>query len=808
MDKNNNIDRFLADAYTKDSFGGHSGLLGVREDPTRYITRTDKVGIYNMFTEIFDNALDETIQTARNLKRSGRENLEPLYVGVYINNDDGTVAISDQGRGAPLEPSQNHPEVPTAVAIFQEDNMGSKGTKAGKTVEQEGDTIGVHGAGAFVVTALSEYLHVENKRYNPETNKIERYQFSFKEGEMIVDESWYMGRMEYLGESTTPIGNGRTDAGMTVTYKPDPTIMRTFNQETGEDDKHYYDIYEIRTRIKDMLKTLMEEMRIIVQLKVEGFNATEEILDSAELSLTKDLTEGKDFIQFNINPNDYPELEKMINERGISEFNASMLVIKNDGGERDDPNKYIGYVNRIRVNSSPHITETKRMVNSNIGRLCNADRDLEGYTNSDQYRGLTFITLLTVATPQWGGQVKTDFTDNQVSHIYGLALGNMGAFRRNGVAYEMLQHSLEMSKPHLLIEKDAQDKREQLRRQQEMQEREQIQKQRASAVAPESIRYLQSQQKLEMLYEVRDSILVIIEGKSAGDSVLALARQMPELAIYTGMMGKINNVNNFEVPQMRMSLEAMHQTRQNITVLHELQALMNAGFRSILVMADNDADGSHIKSLLRFFIWREHRNIIEEGRLIEISPNFCTYNVSSMYRDEDGEDTSDLKYDFMGNAKELNPAGGSLETEAEYQVVRTKFKGRVTFKLFKGVASVPESLLIQLLRNPDNWKPVPALNTKEEYEINQFFTDSSEFKRAFTRNEYSSEMVVRKEMVRGTIFGDTRPSIQQIKEGTTLSDKPIFSSTSRRTLEDYEEMGSAEIETRIMEAQLEGFTIY
>ena len=678
--KNKNIDALLRESYTEDSFGGQEGLLAVREDASRHIQRVDKEGIYNMVIEILDNSIDESLEVLTRAKQI-TDVLDPVFINVFLDQKTGVCQISDEGRGLTMNKSKDHPELSVLNALLEKDNTGGKGTKAGITNQgYTNKTMGVHGAGAFVVTACSEYLKATNRVYNIETGKVDIWQVGYHKAIPIEHEDYLYGRAALLGSDEREIGNGRKATGLTIEFKPDLDVMTLYNPVTNQIDEDFYFVDRIKKRIKDTLS--ITEDPLVVNLQVEGKEL--EVFDTRELSLTHDKVEGEDYMKIPLDPEDYPKLLERMEGKRITEFTVELLVMK-----QDDPhvrNKYEGYVNRIKVGTSPHVSALRTLMGRYMRFYTAQDKDLQGYFKETELRGLRVIPILYVDKAQWGGQVKQDYTDYQVSSYMSELIEISDVMNMNGPLHPLLKYSMDISKPYLLAEKNKDEQMRELRDREREEERYEQSITRSMQEISESLRWLNKKGEFNFNSDINQSDLVILEGKSAGGKLDKLMNKFPNLASFNGLMGKIENIKYSKTEKYDISLPEMERRGIEIAPLTKLRALFQAPFRSIVLMADNDADGSHIKALLRYFIWVEFPEIIESGRLFEVSPDFCTYQSKN----------PDLTYEFEGNTRRVGTSG-NLRTQQEYDALRRTHPYDVTFTLFKGVGSVTDSIISTVL---------------------------------------------------------------------------------------------------------------
>jgi DNA gyrase/topoisomerase IV subunit B len=676
-------------------------------------------------------------------------------------------------------------KMPTLCAAYSQDNMGGKGKKSGVTNKGYTDkTMGVHGAGAYVVNACSEFLTVRTRIYNEERNCVDIYEMGYREGIPIENEGWLNGRLKYVGEDHTKIGNGRNNTGLTTIFKPDLKIMSLYNARTEQIEEDYYLDFEIKKKIVDTLYSVTDP--VIVSLDIDGQVSR---YDSREISYTYGKEEGKDYLRLEVEPTKEMK-EKMALER-VSDFCLDLVIMP-----LDDPyeaTKYEGFVNRIKVSQSPHINVIKVRISSDIQRRCREDSDLNGYYRGDQVKGIKVIPLLYVEQAEWSGQVKTEYSDSRVAGYMGQLLAQSKVLDKNGHFEYILDYCFQCTKPWLLADRDKSEKIEKMREEQIRKEKSIKKDKKLKEKLNEDLRYLNKEGSFIFSANIEDSWVVIVEGRAAGSVFKPIIPKIRNLAVFTGMWGKIDNANKLEDINKKVyrTLQDIEDSGQTITVADKLDVIYSSPFARYLLMTDNDADGRHMNALQRFYIWKRHRKVIEEGRLFDILPPYCDYTASA-----------GLTYTFKGEVKELS-SSGSLRTMEECEIVRRVYPDKVKFKLFKGLGSLTSGDIYRTLTNQENWSQVLPLTPEEEYQIDKMFTDSSLFKKVFTEVNYMDEMCIRKNKMKRVVYKDTRPNIEQVVNSASTSDYPVFTSISRRNLEDYEERGSDVAEIDTLKRQLE-----
>ena len=192
----------MALKYDDDSIKILEGLDAVRKRPGMYIGSTDKRGLHHLIWEIVDNSIDEAINGFGD------------YIKIILH-EDKSVSISDRGRGMPV--GMHASGKPTPEVIFTVLHAGGKFDNSNYKVSG-----GLHGVGASVVNALSEWLEVYVNREG------KRFYQKFTRGHRVEP-------LKVIGESTT--------TGTTVVFKPDPEIFR---------ETTIYDYDTLRKRLQEL----------------------------------------------------------------------------------------------------------------------------------------------------------------------------------------------------------------------------------------------------------------------------------------------------------------------------------------------------------------------------------------------------------------------------------------------------------------------------------------------------------------------------------------------------------------------------
>ncbi len=534
-------------SYTSQDIQVLEGLEAVRKRPGMYIGSTSEKGLHHLVWEIVDNSIDEALAGYA------------THIEVTVDQDD-VVTVVDNGRGMPVEVHAKT-GISTVETIFTVLHAGGK--FGGGAYKVSG---GLHGVGASVVNALSQWLEVT----------------VYKEGKI------YFIRFENGGTAVAPlkqIGECAMDQhGSMVRFKADPLI---FTESTS----YNHD-------------TLYERLRQIAFLnKGIKLTFTDERMEEENKRRHVFLYEGglKQYIEF-LNRNKTPIHEEIIYVEGEQEnVQVEIAMQYNDGYV---PNIY-SFCNNINTGEGGTHEEGFRLA---LNRVLNAyarengllKKDEEALQGDDLREGLTAIISVKHPDPQYEGQTKTKLGNAEVRKIVSNILG------------EQLERFL-MEHPNsakLIIEKAQLASKARLAAKKA---RELTRRKSALEITSLPGKLADCSSKNAEICEI-----YLVEGDSAGGS--AKQGRNSKFQAILPLRGKILNVekarlhrifDNAEIRSMITAFGAGVGDEVDVTKLR---------YHKIVIMTDADVDGAHIRTLLLTFLYRYLRPVIEGGYVYIAQP--------------------------------------------------------------------------------------------------------------------------------------------------------------------------------------------
>ena len=516
------------------------GLEAVRKRPGMYIGSTSASGLHHLVYEIVDNAIDEALAGYC------------TDITVTINPGD-TITVTDNGRGIPVD-IQAQTGRPALEVVFTVLHAGGKFGGGGYKVSG-----GLHGVGASVVNALSEWMTVQVHK----DGKI--YEMGFSRGNITQE-------MKVVGETD--------HTGTTVTFKPDGQMFDTLE----------YDYETLHTRMREQA-FLNAGLRITITDARPGKEQSETMRYEGGI---------REFVTF-INRNKTPLHEEVIYLSGAKGDSTAEIAMQYNDGYNET---LVSFANDIHTpEGGMHETGFKaaltRVLNA-YGMKYGLIKEGDKVSGEDVREGITAVISVKLTEAQFEGQTKAKLGN---AHIRTLV---------DGIVNDQLAVYLE---EHPVVARTILDKAMTANRARE-----------AARKARESIRRKTVLGGAAMPDKLRDcnennpelTELYIVEGDSAGGS--ATQGRDSRFQAILPLWGKMLNVEKARV-------DKVYGNDKLQPVIIALGAGIGEEFdenklryHKVIIMADADVDGAHIRTLLLTFFFRYMRPLIEEGYVYSAVP--------------------------------------------------------------------------------------------------------------------------------------------------------------------------------------------
>ena len=573
-----------ADAsYTATNIQVLEGLEAVRKRPGMYIGTTAGPGLHHLVWEIVDNAIDEA--------------LAGYCTEVHVTINPGeSITVVDNGRGVPVD-IVGKTGLSGVETVFTVLHAGGKfGEGGGYKVSG-----GLHGVGASVVNALSEWLDVEvHKNGNI-------YKMRFENGGHPT------GRLKQVGKCK--------DSGTIVTFQPDPTI---FVETTT------YDFITIRDRLRQV--AYLNRGITITVTDARGEQKVEE----------KFCYKGgiKEYVQF-INHNKVPLFDEVIYCEGsepielasgsVSHVYAEVAMQYNDGYSK---NVY-SFCNNVHTHEGGTHEEGLRLA---LTRVINAyardnkflKENEDNLTYDDICEGLTAIVSVKHPNPQFEGQTKTKLGNFEVRKILSGIVGDqLNRFlMENPKTSKAIMEKIVMAANARLAARKARD-----------------------SMRKGGLELTTLPGKLADCSSKDPSKceLYIVEGNSAGGS--AKNGRDREIQAILPLRGKILNVEKAQAKRIFANAEIGNMIQAIGGGIDPDFDINKIRYHKIVIMTDADVDGSHIRILLLTFFYRFMRPLIEGGYIYIAQPPL--YKVS--YHGKDYYSYNDEQLEVIKKQLNLKP---------------------------------------------------------------------------------------------------------------------------------------------------------
>lgn len=532
----------MGDQYGADQIQILEGLEAVRKRPGMYIGSTSARGLHHLVYEIVDNAVDEALAGYCN------------SIDVTIN-EDNSITVIDDGRGIPVD-IQKKAGIPAVEVVFTILHAGGKFGDGGYKVSG-----GLHGVGASVVNALSEWLEVQVYR----DGKI--YQQRYEQGKVMYP-------LKEIGTCELQ------EHGTRVTFLPDKDIF----EETIYD----YDTLKIRLR-----ETAFLTKNLKIVLRDNREDKKDRIFHY----------EGgiKEFITY-LNKSKTPLYDQVIYCEGTKENVYVEVSMQHNDSYTENIYTFVNNINTPE--GGTHLTGFKNALTKTFNDYARKNRLLkeneDSLSGEDIREGLTAIISVKIGEPQFEGQTKQK-------------LGNSEARAAvDNIVSEQLTYFLEQNPAvaRSMCEKSilAQRARAAARKARDL-------TRRKSALDGMALpgKLADCSDKNPENCEI-----YIVEGDSAGGSAKT-ARSRATQAILP-LRGKILNVEKARMDKIYANAEIKAMITAFGTGIHDDFDISKLRYHKIIIMTDADVDGAHISTLLLTFFYRFMPELIKQGYVYLAQP--------------------------------------------------------------------------------------------------------------------------------------------------------------------------------------------
>ncbi len=516
------------------------GLEAVRKRPGMYIGSTSESGLHHLVYEIVDNSIDEALAGFCD------------EITVTINEGD-TITVTDNGRGIPVD-IQPQTGLPALEVVFTVLHAGGKFGGGGYKVSG-----GLHGVGASVVNALSEWLEVQVHKDG------QIYEMKFSRGDITQP-------MQIIGPTDK--------TGTVVTFKPDP------------------DMFDVTTYSYDIIHTRMQQQAFLnAGLKISTFDKREGHDESDSMCYEGGIREYVSWL----NQNKTTIHDDVVYMRGMKDDSSVEVALQYNDSYSET---IVSFANDVRTPEGGMHEEGFRRalttVLNNYGKKNNIIKGDDKVSGEDCRAGLTCVISVKLTEAQFEGQTKAKLGNASIRTLTAAV-----------VTDKLTEYLEENPKTARLIL----DKAMMANRARE-----------AARKAKESIRRKTALGGAAMPDKLRDcnennpelTELYIVEGDSAGGS--ATQGRDSRFQAILPLWGKMLNVEKARVDKVYGNDKLQPVITALGAGIGEDFDINKLRYHKVVIMADADVDGSHIRTLLLTFFFRFMRPLIEQGYVYSAVP--------------------------------------------------------------------------------------------------------------------------------------------------------------------------------------------
>tara|TARA_B110000438_G_scaffold83290_1_gene82969 strand:- start:7965 stop:10031 length:2067 start_codon:yes stop_codon:yes gene_type:complete len=649
MTKNTNSD------YKADSIKVLKGLDAVRKRPGMYIGDTDDgTGLHHMVYEVVDNSVDEAL--------GGHCNNINLEI-----HKDGTVTVSDNGRGIPVDMHKGEKKSAAEVIMTQ--------LHAGGKFDHDSYKVsgGLHGVGVSVVNALSEKLKLTVNR----DNKI--YYMEFKNGKSVAP-------LKVIGKTK--------DTGTKINFLPSKEIFAITKFNSTIIQKRMRELAFLNKGIKiTILDNSQSKPKEFINKYDGGINEFVEFLDQKKNKLLN----KSDNDLFKKPVSIIGEKNKIIVECSIkwnAGYSEDVMAFTNNIFQKDGGTHLLGFRSALTRVINKYASENNLLKKNKVT-----------LTGDDAREGLTSVLSIKMPDPKFSSQTKDKLVSSEIRLVVESIINEKLSvwFDQNpSIVKIILQKAIQAA-----VARDvARKARENVRRKGTLE----------LTGLPGKLADCQ-------IGKSEGTELFIVEGDSAGGSAKQ-GRNRENQAVLP-LRGKILNTyvdlngsskkNGFENEQQNKALSKMISSNEIVTLINAIGVdpknfkIEDLRYGKIIIMTDADVDGSHIRTLLlTFFNNSPFYELIENGNIYLAQPPL--YKVTKGSKSSYIKDDKELENYILENSTELKKI---KKTSKDYLSKYSGAKEKFNIQRFKGLGEMNPDELWNTTLNPETRNLLQVKYTKD-----------------------------------------------------------------------------------------------